>query len=97
VAVLAGGAHPGPAHANAPPAEGDRAGLDTVPHRDPSRVVLAPRPGHLGHLHGHQLVHDLQADRGRGGQQPLAHVGHEAGQVLIQAAGQPLGQPDGSR
>src|SRR6266545_2193968 len=63
-----------------------RALLAAVPHRHPSRVVLALGAGQLGDLHVHQLGHDLQADRGRGGQQPLGHVRGEHGQVLVHPA-----------
>jgi hypothetical protein len=59
--------------------------------------VLALGAGEVGDLGSHQLGHDLQADRGRGGQQPLVHVLDEPGQVPVQAASQPLGQPERGR
>jgi hypothetical protein len=59
--------------------------------------VFALGAGEVGDLGGHQLGHDLQADRGRGGQQPLAQVLGEPGQMPVQAAGQPLGQPQRGR
>jgi hypothetical protein len=54
--------------------------------------VLALGAGQLDDLQLHQLDHDLQAERGRAGQQPLGHVRGEGGQVLIRPAGQPFRQ-----
>jgi hypothetical protein len=95
VSILAGAAHPGPAHPKPPPTQGDRALLAAVAHRHPGRIMLALGAGQLGDLHVHQLAHDLQADRGRGGQQALGHVRGEGGQVLVHPAGQPSRQPSG--
>ena len=58
-----------------------------------SRGVLALGAGEVGDLGGHQLGHDLQPDRDRGGQQPLAQVLGEPGQVPVQAAGQRSASP----
>jgi hypothetical protein len=91
VGVLAGGAHPGPVDPDPPSAQGDGAVLAAVAHRHSLRVVLALGAGQLGDLDVHQLGHDLQADRGRGGQQPLGHARGEHSQVLVDPAGQPLG------
>ena len=52
----------------------------------------APGTSQPGDFGVHQFAHDLQADRGRGGQQPLGHVGHKRGQVAVQTPGKPLWQ-----
>jgi hypothetical protein len=66
--ALADGAHPRPLDGQAPPAQRHRAPLGTVPSRGPLRVVATLGTGQLVDLGGHQLSHDLQADRGRGRQ-----------------------------
>jgi hypothetical protein len=91
--VVADRRDPGPADRYPASTEGHRAVLATVALGRPSRVVLALGPCEVGDLGLHQLGHHLQTDRGRGGQQPLAHVLHEPGQMPVQAASQPLGQP----
>jgi hypothetical protein len=96
VLVGAGSAHPRPANPKPPPAQGDRARLAAMPHRGAGRIVLALGAGQLDDLAVHQLAHDLQADRGRGGQQPLGHVRGEHRQVLVHPTGQPLRQPSGT-
>jgi hypothetical protein len=88
VGIGAGGAHPGPTNPRPPPAQGDRALLAAVPHRHPSRVVLALGTGQLDHLDVHQLTHDLPADRGRGGQQPLGSCARRT-----RPGARPPGQP----
>jgi hypothetical protein len=97
VLVVADRADPRAADRHPAPAEGHRAVLAAVALGDFSRVVLALRPREVGDLGLHQLGHHVQANRGRGGQQPLAHVLHELGQVPVQAASQPLGQPQRRR
>jgi hypothetical protein len=87
-----GGADPGAANPKAPAAERHGALLGAVPVGGAGRVVLALGAGQLGHLRGHELAHHLQADRGRGGQQPLAHALGEQSQVGVDAASQPLRQ-----
>jgi hypothetical protein len=76
---------------------GHGAVLAAVALGDPGRVVLALGAGEVGDLGRHQLGHDLQADRGRGGPQALAQVLGEPGQLPVQAAGQPLGQTQRGR
>jgi hypothetical protein len=95
--VLARAHRPDPRTADGkpPPAQGHHARLAAVPLGPPGRVMAALRAGQLGDLGGHELGHDLQADRGRGRQQPLGHVRGKDRQVLIDPAGQPLGQPSG--
>jgi hypothetical protein len=93
VLVVADGADPRAADRDPPATQGHRAVLAAVALGDPGRVVLALGPSEVGDLGRHQLSHHLQADRGRGGQQPLAQVLGEPGQMPVQAAGQPLGQP----
>ena len=90
--VVGDGAHPGPAHRDAPPAEGHLAVLGAVPVRGAVRVVAALRPGHLGDLGVDELAHHVQADRHRRGQQPLAHLRRERLELLAHLPGQPLRQ-----
>jgi hypothetical protein len=97
VLVVADRAHPRSAHADPAATKGHGAVLAAVPLGGPGRVVLALGSGEVGDLDFHQLGHDLQADRDRRGQQPLAHVFGEPGQMPVQSAGQPLGQPERGR
>jgi hypothetical protein len=60
-----------------PPAQGDSA--LSLPWRIAARCgSCCPGAGQLDHLQVHQLAHDLQADRGRGRQQPLVMCAAEA-------------------
>jgi hypothetical protein len=97
VLVVADGSDSGPADRDPPATEGHGAVLAAVALGDPGRVVLALGAGEVSDLGRHQLGHHLQADRGRGGQEPFAHVLSEPGQMPVQAAGQPLGQPQRGR
>src|SRR5680860_978776 len=55
--------------------------------------MAAPRPGQVGDLGFHQLGHHLQPDRGRGGQQPLADVLSERGQMPVDGLSEHTAQP----
>jgi hypothetical protein len=64
-----------------------------VPDRAAVGIVAAFGAGELADFGLDQLGHHLQADGGRGGQQPLAHVLGERSEVAVDAAGQPLRHP----
>jgi hypothetical protein len=85
-------AHPGPAHRDAPPAEGHLAGLAPVPVGGAAPVVAALRPRDLADLGVDELAHHLQADRHRRRQQALAHLVREHRELVAHLPGQPLGQ-----
>lgn len=51
------------------------------------RGMAALGAGYLGDLGVHQLGHDLEGDRGRGRQQPFAHVLGKGVEVAVAAAG----------
>lgn len=86
------GAHPGPAHRDAPPAQGHLAVLAAMPVGCPVRIVLPLRPGDLGHLGVDELAHHIQADRHRRRQAPVAHLRRERLQLLAHLPRQPFGQ-----
>lgn len=88
----AGAVHPGPAHRHPAPTERDGGVLVAVPVDGPIGVVLALRPGRLGHLGLHELGHHVEADGDRGRQEALVHALGEQHQLLAHLAGQPLGQ-----
>ncbi len=66
------GARSRPGHRNTPPAQGYRALLGAVAHRDPLRVVLVLRPGDLGHLGLKDRLHHRQPGGHAHRQKPLA-------------------------
>ena len=76
--------------------QGHPALLGATAGRGAGPLVLAPGTGDLGHLGRHEFVHDVEPDRHRGCQQTLAEVFGEAGQVALDARGQPFGQLAGA-
>jgi hypothetical protein len=97
VLVVTDRAHPQSAHADPAATKGHGAVLAAVPLGGPGRVVLALGAGEVGDLGVHQLGHDVQADRKRRGQQPSRRCSANPGQMPVQAAAQPLGQPERDR
>ena len=86
-------AHAGPAHRQLAATQHHSAVLVAVPVGGPARrVVLAFRPGQLGHFGRHQLAHHVHADRDRGSEQPLPHPRREQLQLVADLAGQPFDQ-----
>ena len=64
-----------------------------MPGVGPVRVVSALDAGQVGDLGLHHLGHHLQADRGRGREQPLTHMCGEGGEMAVDRASKLLWQP----
>ena len=74
------GPDPRPGDRNPPAAQGDRPGSGAMPVTRAITVVLAARPAQRRHVLVHDLVHHLQADPGREGQQALPRRLRDPGQ-----------------
>ena len=92
LAVLAAGHGPNPRadDGDPPAAEGHLARLGAVSVGGATGVVSSLRPGDIGHLGLDELVHDLEADRHRRGEQTLSHAAGEQLELLVQLSRQAL-------
>ena len=81
--LVVDGAHPRPAHADAPAAERHRPVLVTVTHRDPVGIMLALRADDLVDLELHQLMHDPEPDTDTQGQQSLPRCADQLTERLL--------------
>jgi len=88
VLVVSHGPNPRADDRDPPAAEGHLARFGAVAIGGAIGIVLSLRPGGIGHLGIDELVHDLEADRHRRGEQTLSHATGEQLELLVQLSRQ---------